>query len=231
MTQSVAVVTGGGTGIGRAIAESFAQTSKVVCLGMDADSDLPDSMTFRKADVTSSADVEAALGDLERIDVLVNCAGIILHEGREFVPEGFKKVIDVNLCGSQVVTHIAKDRIVRSQGAVVNVASMWSYFGSKNNPAYAASKAGILGLTRSYAVALAEHGVRVNAVAPGWIKTRLSSGAIDNAERSTAIMARLPMKRWGMPDDVARVVRFLCSDDARYVTGVILPVDGGFGIA
>ncbi|MGO4813384.1 SDR family NAD(P)-dependent oxidoreductase [Cupriavidus sp. 2MCAB6] len=232
MEQRVAVVTGGGTGIGRAIAEELnAAGMRVVCLGMDTDPDLPDALTYRKLDVTSVEAVRAVTEDLDDVSVLVNAAGIIRHEGKEFTPEGFRAVVDVNLNGSQILTSVLQERLVRAQGAVVNVASMWSYFGSANNPAYAASKAGILGLTRSYAVALAPHGVRVNAVAPGWIRTRLSAGALDNPERSTAIMARLPMRRWGTPGDVARVTRFLCSEDAQYVTGVILPVDGGFGIA
>ncbi|WP_224007603.1 SDR family NAD(P)-dependent oxidoreductase [Cupriavidus pinatubonensis] len=231
MSKFVAVVTGGGTGIGRAIAEQLSKTCTVMCLGMDADDDLPESLQFRKADVTSVDGVTAALEDVPEVDYLINCAGVILHEGREFTTDGFKKVVDINLCGTQVTTSVVQARIVRRAGVVVNVASMWSFFGSRNNPAYAASKAGILGLTRSYAVALAEHGVRVNAVAPGWIKTRLSAGALENPERSTAIMARLPMKRWGEPEDVARVVGFLCSEEAKYVTGVVLPVDGGFGIA
>ncbi|MEI6000739.1 SDR family oxidoreductase [Paraburkholderia bengalensis] len=229
--NGVAVVTGGGTGIGRAVAEYLAQTGTVVALGIDVDDDLPKSVTFRKADVTSSEQVASALADLDEIDYLVNCAGIILHEGREFAPEGFRRVVDINLCGSQILIDVTCERLARRRGAIVNVASMWSFFGSKNNPAYAASKAGVLGLTRSYAVALAEQGVRVNAIAPGWIRTRLSSGALDNPERSTAIMARLPLKRWGEPMDVARVVGFLCSPAAEYVTGAVLPVDGGFGIA
>lgn len=232
MSQRIAVVTGGGTGIGRAIAEVFAQDGmRVVCLGMDADEDLPPTLEFRRGDVTAAGAMGEALSDLESVSVLVNAAGIILHERKEFSPEGFRKVVDVNLNGSQSMISVVQERLADTRGAVVNVASMWSYFGSPNNPAYTASKAGVLGLTRAYAAALAPQGIRVNAVAPGWIRTRLSSGALDNPERSGAIMARIPMQRWGMPHDVARVVRFLCSADADYVTGVILPVDGGFGIA
>jgi NAD(P)-dependent dehydrogenase (short-subunit alcohol dehydrogenase family) len=229
--NEVAVITGGGTGIGRAIAECLAQTCRVIAIGIDADDDLDKRIEFRKADVTSVDNVTSALHDLPEIDYLVNCAGIILHEGKEFTPAGFQRVIDINLCGSQILIDVTRERIAKRAGAIVNVASMWSFFGSKNNPAYAASKAGILGLTRSYAVALAEHGVRVNAIAPGWIRTRLSSGALDNPERSTSIMARLPLKRWGEPEDVAKVVGFLCSPAASYITGVVLPIDGGFGIA
>ncbi|OWW19012.1 SDR family NAD(P)-dependent oxidoreductase [Noviherbaspirillum denitrificans] len=232
MSKRIAIITGGGTGIGRASAEAFAASGmRVVCLGMDADGDLGEGLEFRKLDVTSEEAVRAALAGLERIDVVVNGAGIILHEGKEFSADGFRKVLDVNLTGAHIVSMVARERLAASKGAIVNVASMWSQFGSPRNPSYSASKAGITALTRSHAVALAEEGIRVNAVAPGWIRTKLSSGALDNPERATAIMARLPMKRWGKPEDVARAVRFLCSDDASYITGVVLPVDGGFGIA
>ncbi|MFC7518050.1 SDR family NAD(P)-dependent oxidoreductase [Herbaspirillum sp. GCM10030257] len=232
MSKGVAVVTGGGTGIGRAVAELFhASGMQVVCLGMDADADLPEQLNFRKVDVTSEMAVEEELSHLERIDVVVNGAGIILHEGREFTAEGFRKVVDVNLSGSNIVSLVARQRLAKAKGAIVNVASMWSYFGSPRNPGYAASKAAITALTRSHAVAFAEEGIRVNAVAPGWVTTKLASGAINDPVRSAAILSRLPLKRWGRPIDVARAVRFLCSEDASYITGVVLPIDGGFGIA
>lgn len=232
MSKRTAVITGGGTGIGRASAEALAAAGmRVVCVGMDADDDLGKQMEFRKLDVTSEEAVASALADLERIDVVVNGAGVILHEGKEFTAAGFRKVIDVNLTGAHIVSMEARERLSVSNGAIVNVASMWSQFGSPRNPSYSASKAGITALTRSHAVAWASEGIRVNAVAPGWIRTKLSAGALDNPERSAAIMARLPMQRWGQPEDVARAVRFLCSEDAAYITGVVLPVDGGFGIA
>jgi NAD(P)-dependent dehydrogenase (short-subunit alcohol dehydrogenase family) len=232
MSKPIAVVTGGGTGIGRAIAEIFDTSGmRVVCLGMEADADLGEQFNFKKVDVTSEAAVKEALSKLERIDVVVNGAGIILHEGAEFTAEGFRKVVDVNLTGSHIVSMAARQRLAASKGAIVNVASMWSYFGSPRNPAYSASKAGITALTRSHAVAFAAEGIRINAVAPGWVATRLSAGALNDPERSTAILARLPLKRWGKPADIARAVRFLCSEDASYITGVVLPVDGGFGIA
>ncbi|CAG9243418.1 SDR family NAD(P)-dependent oxidoreductase [Paraburkholderia unamae] len=228
----VAVVTGGGTGIGRAIAEELLQAGlRPVCMGKDADDDLDPAIEFRKVDVTSAAEVRDAFGDLAEIGVLVNGAGIILHEGAEFGSAGFRKVVDVNLNACQLTTEVALDKLAAARGCVVNIASMWSFFGSARNPAYTASKAGVVGLTRAHAAAFAERGVRVNAVAPGWIETRLSAGALHNPERSASIRARLPLGRWGQPADVARGVKFLCSKDADYITGIVLPIDGGFSIA
>jgi NAD(P)-dependent dehydrogenase (short-subunit alcohol dehydrogenase family) len=232
MTSKVAVVTGGGTGIGRAVAEELRRAGFTpVCMGMDVDADFDQRITFRKVDLTCEEEVRSAFADLDEISALVNGAGIILHDAQEFSARGFRKVVDVNLNACQLTTEFALEALSAARGAVVNVASMWSIFGSARNPAYSASKAGLVGLTRSHAVAFAERGVRVNAVAPGWIETKLSAGALQNPERSAAIRARLPLNRWGSPSDVARGVRFLCSDDASYITGVVLPIDGGFSVA
>ncbi|RQT01292.1 SDR family NAD(P)-dependent oxidoreductase [Burkholderia contaminans] len=228
----VAVVTGGGTGIGRAIAEEFLRAGlRPVSVGKDADEDLDPAIEFRRVDVTSAAEVRDAFGDLAPIHVLVNAAGIILHDRAEFDSAGFRKVVDVNLNACQLTTEVALDKLSAVRGCVVNIASMWSFFGSARNPAYTASKAGVVGLTRAHAAAFADRGVRVNAVAPGWIETRLSAGALNNPERSGSIRARLPLGRWGQPSDVAKGVKFLCSADADYITGVVLPIDGGFSIA
>lgn len=227
-----AIVTGGGTGIGLACAlELHARGWHVTCAGLDAQEEWPQGLEFRRLDVSDGASVQGLLGGIERLDGLVNAAGVILHNGAELTPDGFNRVIDINLNAVNRVTLAALDALKAARGGIVNVASMWSQFGSPRNPAYSASKGAITSLTRSHAVAFAPHGVRVNAVAPGWIDTRLAAGAIHNPERSVAIMARIPLGRWGRPEDVARVVRFLFSEDADYVTGVVLPVDGGFGIA
>ncbi|CAM4101553.1 SDR family NAD(P)-dependent oxidoreductase [Kerstersia similis] len=231
-TRRIAVITGGGTGIGLACARWFADHGHdVLCLGLAREEAWTESLQFAETDITNEEEVNQSIADLPHINVLVNAAGVILHDKHEFRPDGFRKVVDVNLNGSMISTQACVEKLARAQGSVINVASMWSYFGSPNNPAYAASKGGVVQLTRSYAVHLAPRQVRVNAVAPGWIETRLSSGALHNPERAGPIMARIPMGRWGQPEDVARVVGFLASDDARYVTGAIIPVDGGFGIA
>jgi NAD(P)-dependent dehydrogenase (short-subunit alcohol dehydrogenase family) len=105
---------------------------------------------------------------------------------------------------------------------------MLSYFGGPLTPAYAASKGAIVQLTKSLAVAWADEGIRVNAIAPGWIETDLTRGAREDAARSQAILARTPMKRWGIPADIGGVVAHLCSDEARFITGAVIPIDGGY---
>lgn len=230
--QHVALVTGGGTGIGLACAQKlYTNGWRVICAGLDAEPSWPRDLEFRHLDVTDAEAINTLCSELPYIDGLVNAAGIILHDQKELTAEGFSKVVEINLNAVNRLTLAALPGLKAAKGAVVNVASMWSYFGSARNPAYSASKGGVTALTRSHAVAFAPDGIRVNAIAPGWIDTRLASGAIHNPERSAAILSRIPLGRWGQPSDVARVVNFLLSDESAYVTGIVMPVDGGFGIA
>lgn len=231
-SSRLAVITGGGTGIGLGCATCLAAEGwEVLCLGLEQVDPWPYGLRFQQVDVTDREAVRRALKGLERIDGLVNAAGIVLHDRKEFEPEGFERVIDVNVLAVNQVTLVALPALQLARGAVVNFASMWSFFGSGRNPAYATSKGAIVALTRSHAVAFAASGVRVNAVAPGWVDTRLAAGAIHHPERSGPILSRIPLGRWAQPEDVARVVRFLLSEDAAYVTGAMLPVDGGYSIA
>ena len=229
--EKIAVVTGGGSGIGRGCAEKLAAVGyRVVCCGLDQESDWPSNLEFVRLDVTDESAVDTFAGRFSSLSALVNSAGMILHEAKEFTAEGFRRVIDVNLVGTQLATVALRPALATARGSVVNLASMWSFFGSPRNPAYAASKGAVVQITRSHAVAFAPQGIRVNAVAPGWIDTRLAAGAISDPARSVAILARIPLGRWGQAADVADVVAFLHSDAARYITGAILPVDGGYGV-
>lgn len=232
-TERLAVITGGGTGLGLGCAKRFlAAGYRVIALGRDAE-DLPNDPMFdyRPFDVTDPHAVETFASGVPSLDALVNAAGIILYEGREHEENGFDRVMDVNVGGTRRMAYALRGALAERGGAVVNFCSMWSLFGSGRNPAYSTSKGAVLQLTKSLAVAWAQDGVRVNAVAPGWVKSRMSHQAMTDPVRSAPTLARIPMQRWGEPGEVGDVVLFLCSPQASYVTGAMLPVDGGFSIS
>lgn len=178
-------------------------------------------------DVTDTASVEALFSNLNALDALVNCAGI-LQRGEEYDLEVFQRVIEVNLTGTMRCCVAAQPLLAISHGAIVNTASMLSTFGGPLVPAYSASKGGVAQLTKSLAGGWADDGIRVNAIAPGWIETEMTQGIRDAPERSNTILNRTPMKRWGKAEEVGNVVKWLLSDDASFVTGSVYPVDGGY---
>jgi len=228
-----ALVTGGTRGIGAGAALALAQAGyQVLATGLTDDevAATPAHAAIRHArlDVTSDAEVAAIVAGCERIDALVNCAGMIQRGGKEFEIEAFRLTLEVNLTGSMRMCLAAKDKLAGAKGAIVNIASMLTFHGSAYAPGYAASKGGVGQLTKSLAAAWAPDGIRVNAVAPGWIATELTRPLVEDAARSAPILSRTPMNRWGEPGDVGGAVLFLLSDAARFITGAILPVDGGY---
>lgn len=235
MTRQV-LVTGGTSGIGWAIAEAFAREGcRVVVTGRTAEEaeQIPrrEAVTARQLDVTQPDQIAALIGELQTLDVLVNAAGTIQRDQREHDPAVFTQVIDVNLNGTMRACAAARPLLTKSRGCVINIASMLSFFGSAYAPAYSASKGGVAQLTRSLAIAWAAEGIRVNAIAPGWIETALTAPLVADPARSEAIVARTPLGRWGQPADVAGAALFLASPAAAFITGVILPVDGGYSVA
>ena len=226
------LITGGARGIGWGIARAMLDAGYgVTVTGLTADevAAVPHEANLKSAvlDVTNDADVAGLMGSLTRLDALVNCAGIILREGKEFTIQGFQQVIDVNLTGTMRMCMAAKPLLEKNGGAIVNTASLWSFFGGPLTPAYTASKGGVAQLTKALAVAWAPS-IRVNAIAPGWIETDLTKAAQADPARSDAIIARTPFGRWGKPEDIGGAVVFLCSDAAGFITGAVLPVDGGY---
>jgi NAD(P)-dependent dehydrogenase (short-subunit alcohol dehydrogenase family) len=229
------LVTGGVSGIGRAVSLAFvAAGAEVVACGLTeaelaAARDDPafGRISVVRLDVTDKAAVDALVGGMESLDAVVTSAGIIRRDA-EHDPDVFDQVIDVNLSGSMRVATAARPLLARSKGSVVLVGSVMSFFGGPRQPAYSASKGAIRNLTMSLACAYAGDGIRVNAVAPGWVITDLSRGARENAERNALILARTPMGRWAQPGEIADPVLFLCSDAARFMTGTVMLVDGGF---
>jgi len=228
------LVSGGTSGIGLAIANAFAAAgAKVTATGIAdaaftaARSAAENGVEFIENDVRDADAIKTLVAGLSRLDVLINCAGMI-RQAEEFQPETFAEVLAVNLTGTMRFCEACRPLLGANGGAIVNTASMFSYAASGLAPGYSASKGGVAQLTKSLAIAYAAEGIRVNAVAPGWIETPLSAGARTNPERNAAILSRTPMKRWGTPDDLTGPVLFLCSPLAGFITGTILPVDGGY---
>jgi NAD(P)-dependent dehydrogenase (short-subunit alcohol dehydrogenase family) len=240
----VAVVTGGGRGIGAALARGLARHGAAVAVldldvanAQQAARIITDSGGLALAvavDVTDAGQVADAVGavekDLGQISVLVNNAGVnraAAVDDPDF-PDVLSQTLHTNLNGTVTVTRACLGGLERRQGRVVNVASIRSFRPLPNGAAYATSKAAIVQATRAFAVELAPRGVRVNAVAPGLIATEMTRRTMQDPQRLAAHLDRVPMGRAGEPDDIVGPVVFLASPMSAYVTGVVLPVDGGY---
>lgn len=228
-----AVVIGGTRGIGEGIVTALLAkgwTPLATGVSEDETSAFADRHAGVDAAVLDVRDTDAVndlFGRLDRLDGLVNCAGV-LARGEEYDIGTFERVIDINLTGTMRACLAARGLLAASGGAIVNTASMLSYFGGPLVPAYSASKGGVAQLTKALAGKWAADGIRVNAVAPGWIATDMTDALRADPARNAPILGRTPMNRWGQPGEVGALAAWLLSEEAGFVTGSIYPVDGGY---
>jgi 3-oxoacyl-[acyl-carrier protein] reductase len=231
-----ALITGAARGIGRAIAAQLKSAgAEVLCCDLPGTSE--NEEVAREvgglalyADVTKAGEVEKLIADAGEIDILVNNAGIT-RDGllARMSEEDWRAVIDVNLTSVFLMCHAAiRGMMKRRSGAIVNLSSVVGLHGNFGQTNYAASKAGIVGFTKSLAREAGTRGVRVNAVAPGYIETRLTDVLPDEVKQK--MLESTSLGRFGRPEDIARAVHFLCSDEAAFITGEVLVVDGGMAM-
>ena len=238
LSGKVALITGGASGIGYSIALSYLEAGAEVIVTAKTDESVKNCVTnteygslkIFKLDVTNDISIEKLFSEIDKLDILVNNAGIV-KRGLEYRVETFAEVINTNLMGIMRISHEALPKLALSHGNIINIASVWSFFGSPISPGYTASKTGVVGLTRSLANGWAEHKVRVNCIAPGWIETKLNKELRSDKEQYDKIKDRTPMKRWGNPKEIAGAAVYLASEKASFTTGTTIIVDGGYSIA
>lgn len=244
LADQVALVTGGARGIGRAIALRLAADGAKIAIvdwseageetAREIEKETGRPTTFVKADISKEADCKAAVAAIEEtlgpVDILVNNAGIT-RDGLTLTmsEDDWDAVLAVNLKGAFLMSKaVMRGMVKRRRGSMVNISSIVGRHGNAGQANYSAAKAGLLGLTKTLAKEVASRNVRVNAIAPGYIETEMTAALEDNARN--ALISQIPLNRIGTPEGVADAVAFLAGESASYITGVVLPVDGGMGI-
>ena len=236
LESKIAVVTGGGRGIGKATAQLFTNEGATVVIaefdevsGQSTANEL--GAHFIKTDISNEESVNALFNfvssEFGKLDILVNNAGILADSTlKKLDPDSFDAVINVNLRGVYLCGRAAADIMIeQGSGVILNASSVVAHHGNFGQTNYVASKAGVIGITKVWARELGKDGIRVNAVAPGFIQTNMTAGM---PEKVVNMMGdKVPLKRWGQPEDVANAYTFLASDEASYITGAVLNVDGG----
>ncbi len=235
-TGKTVLVVGGSSGIGNGIAQAFRSKGAAVHVwgtraraadyAGEEGSDLT-GLRYARLDVADFAAVGAYQPPFDRLDVLVLAQGAVLYKRAEFAIEGFRKVVDVNLNSLMACAAKFHDMLAASRGSLTIVSSTAAFHSTRGNPAYNASKAGAVGLTRTLGEAWAGDGIRVNGIAPGLVDTKLTKVTMDNPERREGALRQIPLGRFGTPADMAGVALFLASPLAAYVIGQTIVVDGG----
>jgi NAD(P)-dependent dehydrogenase (short-subunit alcohol dehydrogenase family) len=223
------LITGGTGGIGSAFANGFlAQGADVIVADLAPPKQGTDErIRFEKLDVTSDEEIAALAARIDRLDVLIHCAGK-LARWEEYKTEVFKNIIDIHLVANMRLANAFREHLKKTSGCLINIGSMYSYFGAPQVPAYAAAKTAVVSLTKSLAISFAADNIRVNAIAPGWIQTEISRGGRENPEFFNKVVARIPNGEWASPADLVGTAIFLASPASNLINGVTIPVDGGY---
>ncbi len=229
------LVTGGSAGIGLGIGIGFRDAGANVIVTGTRDQDSYDAdftgLTYRQLDVRSDDQIAELGAGVERMDVVVNSAGIAIYGRAEYEIETFQKVLDVNLTGTMRICNQFHDMVRDAGGSIVNIASGASFFATPGTPGYNSSKGGVALLTKCLATAWGREGVRVNAIAPGYVETAITKVVRENEKVYEASIKKTPLRRWGTPEDMAGAALFLASPYAGYITGQTIVVDGGMSLS
>lgn len=232
-----ALVSGATSGIGLEIARGFAALGAHVIATGSSKSKLAalqsgnqmDSLHFERLDVSDASAITAFCERFETLDLLVNAQGIS-RPGQEYADDVFLEVVNINLISAMRLATALHPALRRGGGSIINIASMLSFLADEEVPSYCASKSGILGLTRALAHRYGKDGVRVNAIAPGYHRTAMTEGLWRDEAAASKIAGRTALKRWGEADDLVGAAIFLTTPAARYISGAVLPVDGGYAV-
>ena len=229
LSGKTALVTGGRRGIGLAIARGLADHgAEVIITGTRDDEDYVEGFPLRRMQLSDPVSIQALADGFDGLDILVNNAGELIREGKEYEPDNFDRIIYANLNGTYRMCHAFRPHLEARRGCIINVVSMRAFIGSPLGPAYGASKAGIMQLTRTLAVHWAPDGIRANAVAPGWVRTDMNIAVQQDLAAAQEIAGEAALNRWGETHEIAGAVIYLASPAASYTTGTCVVADGGF---
>ena len=233
------LVIGGSSGIGRGIAESFINYNANVCITGTRNSinDYEENISkniekcnYQQLDLSNHDNLKKIDLPFNNLDHLICSQGIVAYKRKEFEMDTFKKVVDLNLNSIMASCSFFQEKLSQSNGSIIIIGSGASYHSVKGNPAYSASKGGLLTLIKTLAEAWAENNIRVNGIAPGFVATKLTEVTYKNEKRYEDTLQSIPLGRWGTPNDMGELACFLCSSGASYITGQMITSDGGMSL-